>query len=81
MKQIKQQSEITFSAISIQDAFKLIPIMDSLAESTIRQQELSISIADFKNNLTIRISPEQAEIILKVMRKIGFVSTLDDEIE
>lgn len=78
MKTIKQQVEVSFHAVEIGDAVKLLPIMDAMSAALDRQEAFQIQVG---NSPCVEFSAESLVSVYNTFKKLGFCNSLDKDPE
>lgn len=77
MKKIKQSVDVDFSCISIQDAIKMVPLMDLLQDALKKQAPIRCGTQESYGELP----PELLIGAYKVLRELGFCSSIEEDPE
>ena len=73
MKSVRQAVEAQFNAVEINDAIKLLPIMDAVCASLDKNKELEFRIND---QMFMTVSIEHLKEIYAILRNLGFCNSL-----
>ena len=78
MKKIERSEEITFSAISIQDAVLMVPLMDRLAEEF---RALATTVGHDPHNFELQTKYVQLGNQLHTLEELGFCTSFPGMIQ